>query len=56
MRKIECSIETSVIDGDRHAIIEVDDNATDEEIDEAVREWALNYVSWGWRDAPTDGK
>lgn len=52
MRKIECVLETGYVGGTRKAVIEVEDDATDDEIDEAVRDWALNYVSWGWSDAP----
>lgn len=29
--------------------IEVDDNATDEEIDEIVREEVFGVIEWGWR-------
>lgn len=28
--------------------IEVDDNATDDEIEEIVREEVFNYISWSW--------
>lgn len=35
-------------------MIEVEDNASDDEIDEAVSDWVHNYVSWGWSDAPAD--
>lgn len=30
-------------------IIEVDDNATDEDIDEEVQIWANNYIDIGWK-------
>lgn len=28
-------------------MIEVEDDADEEEIDEAIREWAMNYVEYG---------
>jgi len=30
--------------------IEVDDNATHEEIEEAVRDAVMDYFEWGWSD------
>ena len=30
--------------------LDVDDNATDDDIDEMVRDWAHNYIEWGWRE------
>ena len=35
--------------------LEVEDNATTEEIDAIVREEALNYVSWGWVEKTNAG-
>lgn len=29
--------------------IEVEDDATEEQIEEEAREWALQHVEWGWR-------
>ncbi len=57
MRKIEINAEVSSVSGVRlHEVIEVDDNATDAEIDEAVNEIVYNWVSWGWSDAPADAE
>ena len=30
--------------------IEVEDDATDAEIDEICQEWADNYINYGWSD------
>lgn len=56
MRKISCSVGSRIVGNDCRAVIAVDNDATDEEIDEIVREWAANYVSWGWSEAPSDAK
>lgn len=46
----------SYVGGTRKGVIEFDDDATDDEIEEAVRDWAMNYVSWSWTDAPAEAK
>jgi hypothetical protein len=28
--------------------LEVEDDATEEEIDQQVKEWTDNYIEWGW--------
>lgn len=33
---------------DIYAEIEVDDDATDEEIDKKAKEAVFNYLDWGW--------
>ncbi len=30
--------------------IEVEDDATEEQIEEEVRDWAMNHVEWGWTE------
>jgi hypothetical protein len=50
MRKIAWSI--SLDPSDTEGIIEVPDNATYEEIEEAARDAAFNGVDWGWTDSP----
>jgi hypothetical protein len=56
MRKIECVLETGYVGGTRKGVIEVEDDATDSEIDEAVNDWAHKYLSWGWSEAPADAE
>lgn len=57
MRKIEINAEVSSAHGVRlNEVIEVEDDATDEQIDEAVNEVVYNWVSWGWSDAEADAK
>lgn len=48
MKIIEWHLETGMQGGDRSDTMEVEDDATDAEIDEMVREEVFNYVSWGW--------
>lgn len=45
---IEWSVETGFAGETYKGEIEVDDNATDEEIDELVREEVFNVIEWGW--------
>lgn len=48
MKTITWHCETGKQDGDFGDEFEVDDTATDEEIDAMVREEVFNIVSWGW--------
>lgn len=57
MRKIEINAEVSSAHGVRlREVIEVDDNASDEEIRAEVDEIVFEWVSWGWSDAPADAE
>lgn len=57
MRKIEINAEVSSAHGVRlHEIIEVADEATDDEIRAEVDEIVFEWVSWGWTDAPADAE
>lgn len=48
MRTVEWHLETGFVGGDREGEVEVDDNATGEEIEGIVREEVFNYISWSW--------
>lgn len=54
MRTIEWSLETGQQGGDWDGEIEVEDNATDAEIDVLVREEVFNIISWGWTDVTAE--
>lgn len=54
MRIIEWAVETSMQGGDWSGECEVDDDATDEQIDAIVREEVFNIVSWGWTEKKTE--
>ena len=56
MRVIEWNIETSLQGADWSGEVEVEDNATDEEIDAIVREEVFNIVSWGWTEKASEAK
>lgn len=45
---IEWHCETGFANCGIEDTVEVDDDATDEEIDEIVQEEVFNYISWGW--------
>lgn len=47
--KIKVWSETGLVGGDREEIIEVDDDATADQIEEEAREWFFNYHSYGWK-------
>jgi hypothetical protein len=50
VRIIEWHLETSTQGCGRSDTVEVEDSATDEEIDEIVREEVFNFISWGWAE------
>lgn len=50
MRTIEWSLETSQQGADWSGEIEVEDDATNDEIDQLVREEVFNIISWGWTE------
>lgn len=50
MRKIRWSLETDAVGVRWEGEVEVEDDATEEEIDEIVKTEAFNYISWGWSE------
>jgi hypothetical protein len=50
MRTIEWHLETSMQGAEWSGEIEVEDGATDAEIDSEVREEVFNIISWGWSE------
>jgi hypothetical protein len=48
MKKIQWYLTIGYPTADRSGEIEVNENATDEEIEEIVCEEANNYIEWGW--------
>jgi len=48
MRIIEWLLETGYAGVIHEGEIEVEDNATDDEIDAMVREEAFDCIEWGW--------
>lgn len=51
MQIIKWSLETNMNGADWDGEFEIEDDATDEEIDQYVRDEISNYISWGWRKA-----
>ncbi len=49
MRKIKAYLSIGNSDG-KEITIEVEDNATNEEIDEMVQDWANQYIAYGWSE------
>lgn len=50
MRIIEWVLETGYVGGTHKGTLEVDDDADEEEIDEAVRDAAFDRISWSWTE------
>jgi hypothetical protein len=50
---IKWNLDTGVVGCDRSDEIEMEDDATDDEIEAAVREEVFNYIEWGWEKVPT---
>lgn len=51
MRKITVYIETGFAGSDRQETIEVDDDATEEEIDDIAREVFFNQCNYSWSES-----
>lgn len=54
MKKIKAYADYGYVGADREEIIEVDDDATEEEIDALIWEWAIEYVSINWQKVKED--
>ena len=52
--KIAVWCGNGMVGGDRHDVIEVEDDATDEEIEEEAREWFWNVHEFGWEKVPEE--
>ena len=50
MRTISWNLETSQQGADWNGQIEVEDDATEDEIDDLVRDEIFNIISWGWTE------
>jgi hypothetical protein len=50
MREIKWTLDTGFAGANHEGVIEVEDNATEEEIDEEVKEVALEHVEWYWTE------
>lgn len=51
MQTIKWHLETGIEGGDREGEIEIEDGATDAQIEAAVREDMWNYLSLSWEKA-----
>jgi hypothetical protein len=50
MKTVEWHLTIGLQGCDRSGEIEVEDDATDEQIDAVVREEVFNFVEWGWEE------
>lgn len=51
MRKIKLWVETGIVGGEHEDIIEVEDDTTEEELNEMALEFMWGYVQYGWSEA-----
>lgn len=51
MRTINWVVENGLVGCRQTGTIEVEDDASDEEINEMVREEVFNVIEWSWSDA-----
>lgn len=49
-RRIEVEISTNRVGSEQTTVIEVDENATDEEIDQLAWEAAIDMINFTWRE------
>lgn len=50
MRRIKVSLSIGYPTATRRDVLEVEDGATDEEIQETAEEWANQYIDFGWEE------
>jgi len=55
MRKIKCYLSTGHVSSRIDGVIEVEDNATEEEIKAEFDEWVANNTDLGWIDDEAEG-
>lgn len=53
-RKIKWWLGTGYVGCDHDGVIEVDDDADDEDIDDLVRSEVYENISWGWEETKDD--
>lgn len=48
MKKVKVWINTGFAGAKHQDVFEFDDDATDDEIDEEVKDWLFNKIEYGW--------
>lgn len=51
MRTIRVTVSMGLVGCKRHGDFEIEDDATDDEIDEVAKEVLFNLIEWNWVDA-----
>lgn len=54
MKKYKWHLSIGLVGVNQEGVVEVPDNATDTEIDEAVKEEVFNYIDWSYWPADRD--
>ncbi len=56
MKTIHVHLSIGFPTASREDELEVEDDATEDEIEEVVREWANNYIEFGWSAEKPKGR
>ena len=54
MRKIKYNLSIGFTDASISDEFEVEDDATDEEIEEIAKEYVMGYIDWSWEEQDGD--
>lgn len=54
MKKIRMFLNTGFVGCKRSEVVEFEDEATEEEIDEYCKEWMHEHIEYGWHEETED--
>lgn len=54
MIKVEAICETGFANSTHKEILYFENDVTEDEIDEEVKDWAMNFISFGWKYTEED--
>ena len=54
MRTISVYLSIGYSGAEREDTLEIDDDASEDQIEEMVRDWAYDYINWGWQEDKTE--
>lgn len=47
--KVKAYVTMGLVGCKREEILDLDDDLSDEDIDESVKEWMFNVIEWSWK-------
>jgi hypothetical protein len=54
VRTISVYLSIGYSGAEREDTLEIDDDASEDQIEEMVRDWAYDYINWGWQEDKTE--